>query len=345
MAYGMAKSTPSTESKKWLKKNPLFEVGLPPETRTVCHPSGWMQMAIFLEWFEHFIHHAKPSKEEPILLIFDGHATHTKNLALIETARDNNVHILVIPPHTSHCVQPLDVAFMGPLNTFYEQEVRMWLRNHPGQVITIYQVGSLFGKAYQRAATSSNAVNGFAKSGICPLNPYIFGEELFEAAATTDRPAPEVAAQSPEIGTSMNTYSSSDIERPANPQTPEPATTPEKEISVNNSSRSELQKKKDSEKQQPKIKRTKIQPFGSGENKKQKDRPKKKTSRKPIKRKSTRSNEEETDKDVPCLYCSGMFSESRSNATWIQCGQCRQWAHEECAGTSSEHFVCEMCED
>ena len=119
------------------KANPLFEAGAPPETIIACHPSGWMQSEIFVStWFTHFLRHTKPKAEDPVLLIFDGHATHTMNLALIQMARENHVHILVIPPHTSHRLQPPDVCFMGPLNTYYEQEVRAWLRNHPGKVIT-----------------------------------------------------------------------------------------------------------------------------------------------------------------------------------------------------------------
>ena len=147
--------------------NPLLGVGAPPETEVTCHPSGWMQSDIFAEtWFKHFLHHSKPSAEDPILLLFDGHATHTKNLTLIEMARKNHVHILVIPPHTSHRMQPLDVSFMGPLNTYYEQEVKAWLRNHPGKVVTIYHVAALFGAACQKAATSSTAISGFTKTGM-----------------------------------------------------------------------------------------------------------------------------------------------------------------------------------
>jgi len=173
------------------KTNPLFEVGAPPETVIACHPSGWMHSEIFAPtWFNHFLHYTKPTAEDPVLLIFDGHATHTKNLTLIEMARENHVHILVIPPHTSHRLQPLDVSFMGPLNTYYEQEVRVWLRNHPGKVVTIYQVAALFGAAYQKAATSSTALSGFAKTGICPFNPHTFQDYMFAASETTDKPAP-----------------------------------------------------------------------------------------------------------------------------------------------------------
>lgn len=171
-----------------MRRNPIFEIGLPPESMIDCHPSGWMQSEIFAPtWFNHFLKHSKPSPERPVLLIMDGHSTHVKNLNLVELARQNSVHILIIPPHTSHRLQPLDVSFMFPLSTYYEQEVRSWLRNNPGKVVTINNVGSLFGKAYQRAATTQNAISGFKNTGICPFDPHIFADDLFEPAETTNR--------------------------------------------------------------------------------------------------------------------------------------------------------------
>ena len=204
------------------KVNPLFGAVTPPETQVVCHPSGWMQSEIFAQkWFNHFLHHTKPTVDDPVLLIFDGHATHTKNIELIEMARENYVHLLVIPPHSSHRMQPLDVSFMVPLNTYYEQEVRKWLRNYPGKVITIYQLGALFGAAYRRSASTSTTINGFAKTGIYPLNPDIFPEHMFAPAETTDKPMPRV---DPTPGTSD---SNDDTEQTTDPEsnnqiTPDP---------------------------------------------------------------------------------------------------------------------------
>lgn len=102
-------------------------------------------------------------------------------------AREKNVHILVIPPHTSHRIQPLDVSFMKPLSTYYEQEVRTWLRNNPGKVVTIHDVSSLFGRAYPRAATPQISISAFLHTGICPFNANIFPDHYFAPSETTDR--------------------------------------------------------------------------------------------------------------------------------------------------------------
>ncbi|XP_041349129.1 jerky protein homolog-like [Gigantopelta aegis] len=124
-----------------------LKMGAPPGSLCVVHKSGWMQTELFVTWFQHFMKHCKPCKEDPVLLVLDGHATHTKNLEVIDLARDNGVVIVCLPPHCSHRLQPLDVSFMKPLSTFYTQEVEKWLRHNPGKVVTIYQVAELFGQA------------------------------------------------------------------------------------------------------------------------------------------------------------------------------------------------------
>lgn len=161
--------------------------GAPGEAAAACHPSGWMQSNIFVQWMEHFIKHVRPTKEDPVLVILDGHATHTKNLDLIDLARQNGVILLCLPPHCTHKLQPLDVSFMAPLSTFYGQEVKTWLRANPGRVVTQFQIGSLLGLAYNRAATMQTAVSGFRKTGIYPLNRNVFDEIDFAPAETTER--------------------------------------------------------------------------------------------------------------------------------------------------------------
>jgi hypothetical protein len=133
----------------------------------------------FFQWFLHFIKHTKLTKEEPVILVLDGHYSHTSNLEVIALARENNVDIICLPPHCSHKMQPLDKAFMGPLTTFYCQEMEKWLHSHPGQVIIMYQTGKLFGNAYKRAAMDEIVVNGFRATGFFPcdkniLRPYDF---------------------------------------------------------------------------------------------------------------------------------------------------------------------------
>ncbi|KAJ4447651.1 hypothetical protein ANN_09658 [Periplaneta americana] len=162
--------------------------GAPPGTIFACNGLGWMQLDIFSSWFDHFLSHVKPSDNDPALLILDAHLTHTKNLEVINNARENHVTLLTIPPHCSHKLQALDLSFMSPLNTFYLAAIEKFLRNNPGRVVTQFQVSKLFGEAYLRAATPTTAINGFKKCGLYPLDQDVFDDTDFAPSLPTDRP-------------------------------------------------------------------------------------------------------------------------------------------------------------
>ncbi|XP_030753970.1 uncharacterized protein LOC115880815 [Sitophilus oryzae] len=78
----------------------------------------------------------KPTNEDKVLLILDGHTTHSRNLAAIELARENGIILLQLPGHTTHRLQALDVAIFKPLQVYYDQAVEKWLREHSGQPVT-----------------------------------------------------------------------------------------------------------------------------------------------------------------------------------------------------------------
>lgn len=167
-----------------------FETGLPPGAWAEFHEVGWMTKKVFLVWFKRFVTYTGASKDKKILLILDGHKTHTKNLELIDLARESGVALLCLPLHCLHRLQPLDVAFMKPLSKYYEDEIRTWMRTNPGKVVTLHQISSLFGKAFIRSATMSTAVSGFRKTGIWPVHKTVFEESDFLPASTTDIPIP-----------------------------------------------------------------------------------------------------------------------------------------------------------
>jgi hypothetical protein len=128
--------------------------------------SGWINS----DWLNKFIDFSKSTKESPVLLILDGHSTHTKSLEVIDLAR---VILLCLPPHTSHRLQPLDVSFFKPLSLYYGEELRKWLRCNPGKIVTLWQISSIFGAAFIQSATIKIALKGFEKTGIWPPNKNI----------------------------------------------------------------------------------------------------------------------------------------------------------------------------
>lgn len=200
------------------RDNPMLMDDAPPGSSAYFHESGWINAESFIVWFQRFLTYANPSKEKPVLLILDGHSSHTKSLALINMAREKHVILLCFPPHTTHRLQPLDVSFMAPLSTYYEQEVRKWLIAHPGRAVTIYQVAKLFTAAYTRAAIMQTAIKGFEKSGINPFNRDVFPDHLYAPADTTDRPEP--IASLTELDREEKDCSSQNNHEPATSKTP-----------------------------------------------------------------------------------------------------------------------------
>lgn len=180
------------------RKNLKQELGdnTPPGTLLLAQESGWMTGPVFLKYLEHFQKHTKASVDDKVLLIVDGHSSH-KYLEALLFAKANGIVLLCLPPHCTHRMQPLDVSFFGPLKTYYDQEISRWLKNHPGRVVTQFQIGALFNEAYCKAATVQNAVNGFAKTGIVPFNPDIFPDYMYEASETTNIPLKENSQPGP----------------------------------------------------------------------------------------------------------------------------------------------------
>ncbi|XP_062613890.1 uncharacterized protein LOC134275640 [Saccostrea cucullata] len=83
--------------------------------------TGYSNTEIFNNYVKnHFTKFVSGKPGQPILLLYDGHRSHT-SLSLIQWARENNIILFVLPPHTSHLLQPMDVGCFGPFETLYQQ--------------------------------------------------------------------------------------------------------------------------------------------------------------------------------------------------------------------------------
>lgn len=177
--------------------------GAPPGTHATCTPNGWTNGESFLLWLKMFVQHVRPSEAKRVLLLLDNHESH-KYYPALEFASQNHVTFVSFPPHTTHRLQPLDVAVYGPIKKYFEQEISTFQKQHPGRIVTQYEVARLFREAYLKGASPRNGVSGFASSGIWPYNPNMFGDEDFAPSNATDVRRSENSTLSPEAGQQGN---------------------------------------------------------------------------------------------------------------------------------------------
>ena len=116
--------------------------GAPHKSVIECTKNGWTNEQMYVRWLKHFAIEVRPSKDRPILLIVDNHNSHA-TLEAYEFCKKNDIHVLSLPPHTSHRMQPLDVTFYGPLKKAYFRECDLYIKSHNLVKITPYEVAGL----------------------------------------------------------------------------------------------------------------------------------------------------------------------------------------------------------
>ncbi|XP_046684553.1 uncharacterized protein LOC124370309 [Homalodisca vitripennis] len=162
----------------WKRMTPLLERGGPPGSIYGCPHNGWSNEDLFLDWLQHFKSVCKPTEDEPVLLVLDNHGSHI-SVDSYTFCRKNHIHILSIPPHTSHKIQPLDVSFYAPLKSAFKKKCDKFMRANVYQKITPYDIAHIFNQAYMNVATIEKAISGFESTGIHPVNRDKFKEEDF----------------------------------------------------------------------------------------------------------------------------------------------------------------------
>jgi len=158
----------------------LLEGGSPGADGTVTE-SGWSNSIVFRRYLEQHLLKYLPerSPENPVLVMYDGHKSHI-NLGLIDWAKTQHLILFILPAHTSHVLQPLDVGCFGPFERVYNAISHKFMREHCGQSITRYNVCSLACSAYLKALSHGNLQASFRKTGIFPFNPSAVDPSIFK---------------------------------------------------------------------------------------------------------------------------------------------------------------------
>lgn len=148
-----------------------------PNIAYAASPNGWMQTDLFNNYFEkNFLKQCV--KERPLLVIYDGHSTHL-DIKLIESAVQNDVTILKLPPHTSHLLQPFDLRTFKSIKSRWDEKLSVYQRKHIGLKVPKRDFSSLVSNVW-RETTDDIIKSGFHKGGIYPFDRDVIDKNKYD---------------------------------------------------------------------------------------------------------------------------------------------------------------------
>ena len=162
--------------------------------------SGWMEQHHFLEWFKKMFLPAVTSLLEtgPVVLFVDGHISHV-SLDLIQLAKEKGVTLFCLPSHTTHVLQPLDVAVYGPVKKSWKKILKEYKMETCAAKVDKTVFPSLIRKLWDESFQPDHLKAGFKRAGLCPVSKDAipkssYAPSLMETTTTTTTPTPTVQA-------------------------------------------------------------------------------------------------------------------------------------------------------
>ena len=108
-----------------------------------------------------------------MLLIVDGHSSHV-NIAFIDMCDRLRILVMILPPHSTHRLQPLDVGLFQPLATAYSNELNSLM--HKGEsfvIMTKRMFQPMFKRAQEASFIPKNIESAWRKTRIWPFQPSV----------------------------------------------------------------------------------------------------------------------------------------------------------------------------
>ena len=151
-----------------------------------------MENTLGVEWFKKvFIPNSGTTR--PQLLLLDSHTSH-EVLELLELAKEQQIHVFALPPHTTHRLQPLDTNLFMPFKAKYNEACTEFMNANPSKVIDKHSFPLMLKEAWSVFSSTEKIKKSFRTTGIWPLNPAAISEETFAPAVALSRPMSTTAA-------------------------------------------------------------------------------------------------------------------------------------------------------
>jgi hypothetical protein len=143
------------------------------DTYIRCSDNGYMSKVLFLEYTDLFLDWLEEEgrlDDQKHILLLDGHSTHTYNFPAMQAFEEVGVEVLLLPPHTTHYLQPLDKNPFSLLKHYWNHYLDKYNREHAGLHLNKVDFFQVFNLAWNKAITPHNIRLGFIRTGIEPLD-------------------------------------------------------------------------------------------------------------------------------------------------------------------------------
>lgn len=148
---------------KWTENGPRGAV-------YTCTPKGYMQDVNFESWFvKCFVEFVK-DYPKPVVIVYDGHGSHI-TYDTMEIANKNKIIVVCLPAHTSHAMQPLDVAVFKSVKVKWRAILeRFFALSHGRIAVDKCNFSHLLAQLWPQLEPK-HMINGFRASGLHPIDP------------------------------------------------------------------------------------------------------------------------------------------------------------------------------
>jgi hypothetical protein len=144
---------------------------VPHDWRFDHNQKGWTSNEHGLQWLRRCFEPCTREKAngKTRLLICDGHGSHVTPEFIIH-CMFYNIVLLVLPPHTSHISQPLDVGVFKPLKTYLSAALHGLISSEIAR-LQKWEWLDKYATARKQATSEPNILSAFSTAGLFPFYP------------------------------------------------------------------------------------------------------------------------------------------------------------------------------
>ena len=172
----------------WLPAN------LPLGWMFTTNAKGWTNNFHGMQWIRHFNARTRLRLQDPDeyrLLLCDGHDSHI-SAAFVGYCIQNRIELVLLPPHSSHLLQPLDVGVFAPLKMALAHKQTRLFRSGVRRIEKPEWLEH-FIEAREEGITEKNILAGWRGAGLFPENMHRVLHQLPDIATPISTPVSPLA--------------------------------------------------------------------------------------------------------------------------------------------------------